>query len=105
MSHSSSATRDTAPMCTDRIARAGVISGNVQGVFFRDSTRREANRLGVAGWARNRADGRVEAFFEGPPDAVGQLVRWCEDGPRHATVEDVQVSEAEPEGHERFAIR
>ncbi len=92
-------------MTADRIARRVVVSGDVQGVFFRDSARREADRLGVAGWVRNRPDGRVEAFFEGPPDAVARLVRWCDDGPRHATVDDVQVSEAPPEGHERFAIR
>jgi acylphosphatase len=87
------------------IARSVVVSGDVQGVFFRDSTRREARRLGVAGWVRNRSDGRVEARFEGPPAAVEQLVRWCGGGPRHATVDDVQVSEAEPEGHDRFEVR
>ena len=92
-------------MSADRIARRVVVSGDVQGVFFRDSTRREANGLGVTGWVRNRSDGRVEALFEGPPDAVARLVRWCGDGPRHATVDDVQVSEARPEGHDRFAIR
>ncbi len=82
-----------------------MVHGDVQGVFFRDSARREARRLGVCGWIRNRADGRVEALFEGPPDAVEQLVRWCGDGPRRATVEDVRVTEAEPEGFDRFAIR
>jgi acylphosphatase len=87
------------------IARSVVVSGDVQGVFFRDSARREAQRLGVTGWVRNRSDGRVEALFEGVPDAVAQLVRWCGDGPRHATVRDVQVSEAEPEGFASFAIR
>jgi acylphosphatase len=92
-------------MTTDRIARRVVVSGDVQGVFFRDSTRREARRLGVTGWVRNRPDGRVEALIEGEPGPVGELVRWCAGGPRHATVEDVQVAEAEPEGHERFAIR
>jgi acylphosphatase len=92
-------------MIADRIARRVVVSGDVQGVFFRDSTRREANRLGVAGWVRNRPDGRVEAFFEGPPDAVAHLVRWCGAGPRHAAVADVQVSEAPPEGFDNFAIR
>lgn len=92
-------------MTADRIARRVVVSGDVQGVFFRDSTRREANAAGVTGWVRNREDGRVEAFFEGTPDAVARLVRWCHNGPRHATVDDVQVSEAEPEGHARFAIR
>jgi acylphosphatase len=92
-------------MTADRIARRVVVSGEVQGVFFRDSAHREANALGVTGWVRNRPDGRVEAFFEGAPDAVARLVRWCEDGPRHATVDDVQVSEAQPAGHDRFAIR
>jgi acylphosphatase len=87
------------------IARNVVVSGDVQGVFFRDSTRREARRLGVSGWVRNRPDGRVEAWFEGPPDMVAQLVRWCSDGPRHATVDDVQVSEAEPRGFVRFEVR
>ena len=92
-------------MTADRIARRVVVSGDVQGVCFRDSARREANALGVTGWVRNRSDGRVEAWFEGPPDAVGRLVRWCEDGPRHATVDDVDVSEVQPEGHQRFGIR
>jgi acylphosphatase len=92
-------------MTADRIARRVVVSGDVQGVFFRDSTRREARRVGVTGWVRNRADGRVEAWFEGDPAAVGELVRWCGGGPRHATVADVQVSGAEPEGHAAFAIR
>lgn len=87
------------------IARNVVISGHVQGVFFRDSARREAHRLGVTGWVRNRPDGRVEAWFEGPADAVAQLVRWCGHGPRHASVEDVQVSEAEPRGLGRFQVR
>ena len=92
-------------MTPDSIARRVVVSGDVQGVFFRDSARREANAAGVAGWVRNRPDGRVEAFFEGPPDAVARLVRWCADGPRHAIVHDVQVTEAEPEGFDSFAIR
>jgi acylphosphatase len=92
-------------MTASRIARRVLVSGDVQGVFFRDSTRREARRLGVTGWVRNRPDGRVEAWLEGEAVAVGELVRWCGDGPRHATVADVQVSEAEPEGHAGFAIR
>jgi acylphosphatase len=92
-------------MTTDPIARHVVVSGDVQGVFFRDCARREANALGVTGWVRNRSDGRVEAFFEGPRDAVARLVRWCGEGPRHASVRDVQVDEAQPEGHDHFAIR
>lgn len=92
-------------MTADRIARSVVASGDVQGVFFRDSARREALSLGVVGWVRNRADGRVEAHLEGPPDAVAQLVQWFREGPRHALVEDLRVTEVEPEGFDRFAIR
>ena len=90
---------------SSRIARNVVIRGDVQGVFFRDSARREARRLGVCGWVRNRADGAVEAHLEGPPDAVAEVVLWCRSGPRHATVEDLQVTHAEPEGFDGFAIR
>ena len=82
-----------------------VITGRVQGVGFRFYMQRKARELGVTGWVRNRPDGRVEAWFEGDCAAVGALVRWCGDGPRHATVADVQVTEAEPEGHASFAIR
>ena len=92
-------------MSAETIARRVVVSGDVQGVFFRDSARREARRLGVTGWIRNRPDGRVEAHLEGPEDAVAALVRWCGEGPRHATVEDVRVSDAGPEGSDGFAIR
>ena len=92
-------------MTSETIARNVVVSGDVQGVFFRDSARREARRLGVSGWISNRHDGCVEAHLEGPADAVAELVRWCNDGPRHASVEDVRVSDAEPEGFDRFAIR
>lgn len=87
------------------VARRLVASGRVQGVFFRDSTRREANRLGVTGWVRNRPDGTVEAHVEGAPEAVEALVRWARDGPRHADVDDVRVSEAEPAGCTRFEVR
>jgi acylphosphatase len=89
----------------ERVARRVVVSGHVQGVFFRDRTRREAHRHGVAGWVRNCADGTVEAFFEGPPEAVAALVRWCREGPRHATVYELRVQDAEPEGLGAFQIR
>jgi acylphosphatase len=92
-------------MAEPPIARRVVVSGHVQGVFFRDQTRREAHRHGVAGWVRNCADGTVEAWLEGPAEAVGQLVRWCRQGPRHATVYDVRVENAEPAGCARFEIR
>lgn len=87
------------------VARRFVACGRVQGVFFRDSTRREANRLGVTGWVRNRPDGTVEAHAEGAPEAVEALVRWAREGPRHADVDDVRVSEAEPAGCTRFEVR
>jgi acylphosphatase len=87
------------------IARRVVVTGQVQGVFFRDSTRREARRRGVSGWVRNRPDGAVEAVFEGDPDAVAELVLWCRDGPRHADVEDLRVEQAEPQGLTGFVVR
>jgi acylphosphatase len=71
------------------------VSGDVQGVFFRDSARKRAEELGLAGWVRNLPDGRVEALFEGPSERVREMVRWCEEGPSHAEVEDVET-EFEP---------
>jgi acylphosphatase len=65
------------------------VSGQVQGVFFRDSTRKKAEELGLAGWVRNLPDGQVEAVFEGPSQKVREMVRWCEVGPQHASVENV----------------
>jgi len=90
---------------SEPVARRLVAAGRVQGVFFRDSTRREAIRLGVTGWVRNCPDGTVEAHVEGAPDAVAALVRWAREGPRHADVDDLRVSDAEPRGCERFEIR
>lgn len=87
------------------IARRVVVWGRVQGVFFRDCTRTEAERRGVAGWVSNRRDGAVEAIFEGDPGAVEALVEWCRSGPRHADVDSLEVSEAEPEGLSGFGIR
>lgn len=68
-----------------------VIHGRVQGVFFRDSMRREAQRLAVAGWVRNRSDGSVEAAVHGEPAAVDALVRWARRGPILAQVERVDI--------------
>ncbi len=72
-----------------------VIHGRVQGVFFRDSMRREAQRLGIAGWVRNRADGAVEAAVQGEPADVDRIVRWAHRGPEYANVERVEI---EPHG-------
>ncbi|MFZ1985748.1 MAG: acylphosphatase [Desulfatitalea sp.] len=69
-----------------------IVSGRVQGVFFRAETRRAAERLGVHGWVRNRADGSVEALFEGQQAAVNDAIAWCHHGSPMARVTDVQVS-------------
>ncbi len=82
-----------------------VVSGVVQGVFFRDTCRRRAKAEGVAGWVRNRPDGRVEAWFEGRPQAVENLVAWCRQGPRHAAVTGVATTEESPAGLEGFGIQ
>jgi acylphosphatase len=87
------------------IRRRVVVRGQVQGVFFRDSTRRLAQQHGVAGWVANRQDGAVEAVFEGEADAVERLVAFSRKGPRGAQVESVEVSEEEPEGLSGFAVR
>lgn len=81
-----------------------VVHGLVQGVFFRDATRRLAERHGVAGSVRNTTDGTVEAVFEGSPDAVEKLVAFCGEGPRGAAVERVEVYEETPEGLSDFRV-
>lgn len=70
------------------------IHGRVQGVFYRSSTRDEAQRLGVRGWVRNRPDGTVEAEVAGDDEAIEQLVAWCRSGPTAAQVERVEVEPA-----------
>ena len=82
-----------------------VANGRVQGVFFRDTTRRRADSAGVTGWIRNRGDGAVEAVFEGEPAAVDQLVEFCRQGPGRAEVTSLDVTEEEPEGLTGFEIR
>jgi acylphosphatase len=72
------------------------VSGQVQGVFFRDSTRRKAEELGLSGWVKNLPDGKVEAVFEGPSDSVRKMVRWCEEGPQQAWVENVDTDFEDP---------
>jgi acylphosphatase len=87
------------------VRRRVLAHGSVQGVFFRDSVRREAGRRGVSGWARNCADGSVEAVFEGEPDAVDAMVEFIRKDPGHSSVEHVDVSEEEPEGLSGFEAR
>lgn len=90
-------------MAEDR--RRVIVSGVVQGVFFRDTCRREAQREGVAGWVRNLPDGRVEAVFEGDAARVARLVEWVGRGPSQAVVEGVEVFEESPQGLQGFEIR
>ena len=69
-----------------------VIHGQVQGVFFRDSMRTEAQRLGITGWVRNRRDGAVEAVVQGEEKSVEEIIRWAQHGPQWARVEKVDLS-------------
>ena len=87
------------------IRRRVVVRGRVQGVFFRDSTRRRAQSRGVAGWVRNTPEGAVEAVFEGEADAVESMVRFASEGPGHADVYDVEVVEEDAEGLTGFEVR
>jgi acylphosphatase len=90
---------------SEPVRRRVVVRGYVQGVFFRDSCRRQAQSRGVAGWVSNRRDGAVEAVFEGEPESVGALVDWCARGPRGADVRSVDETTEEPEGLSGFEIR
>jgi acylphosphatase len=82
-----------------------LVSGAVQGVFFRDTCRRVAGQQGVSGWVRNLPDGRVEAVFEGDPESVERMVRWARRGPSHARVTAVSVQDEPAEGLAAFEIR
>jgi acylphosphatase len=77
------------------MAKHLLISGHVQGVGFRYSMRREAHRLNVVGWVRNRRDGTVEAIVDGPADAVSAIIDWTRVGPPGAHVMNVAISEAD----------
>mgnify|MGYP005819278541 CR=1 FL=1 len=87
------------------VRRRVVVDGRVQGVWFRESCRREAVRRGVTGWVANRPDGRVEAVFEGGDDAVAALVEWCRTGPPRAVVTGVRVEVEDAEGLGGFHVR
>jgi len=82
-----------------------VVRGHVQGVFFRDSCRRQADARGVAGWITNRLDGAVEAVFEGDADGVDALVEFCRRGPRGADVDSVEETSEQPKGLTGFRVR
>ena len=82
-----------------------IAAGTVQGVFYRDSCRREAVARQVGGWVRNLADGNVEAVFEGTPEPVAAMVEWARQGPPAATVTGLDVYEETPEGVSGFEVR
>ena len=82
-----------------------LISGRVQGVFFRDTSRQQARLLRLAGWVRNLPDGRVEAVFQGEAAAVQQMIDWSHQGPPRALVEEVEVSWEDPQSESGFYVR
>jgi acylphosphatase len=86
------------------VRRRVVVHGQVQGVFFRDTTRRLAERHGVAGWVRNNRDGSVEAVFEGEPEAVERLTAFVREGPRGARVDRLESFDEQPEGLTGFRV-
>ncbi|RME74896.1 MAG: acylphosphatase [Planctomycetota bacterium] len=89
-----------------RVARHARVFGRVQGVFFRASSAREAERLGLAGWVRNLPDGSVELWYEGPPEAVEAFERWLQVGPPLARVDRLEIEPSAPRGtDEGFRIR
>lgn len=87
------------------VRRRVIVHGRVQGVFFRDTTRRMAESRGVAGWVRNTPEGSVEAVFEGADEAVEAMVAFAHQGPRGATVDRVEVADEQPQGLSEFQIR
>jgi acylphosphatase len=89
----------------DRVRRRVLVSGRVQGVWFRESCRDEAVQAGVDGWVRNLDDGQVEAILEGPAAAVDAVVAWCRQGPRRARVDRVEVVDEVPVGEQGFRVR
>lgn len=90
---------------SDRTRAHVFVSGRVQGVFYRASTRDAARERGVDGWVLNREDGRVEAVFEGPEAAVEELIDWCHTGSPAANVENVDVEFESPRGLDGFEVR
>ena len=87
------------------VRRRALVAGRVQGVWFRESCRDQAQAAGVAGLVRNLADGRVEVVLEGPPGAVDGVLAWCRRGPRRARVDRVDVVDEAPVGEQGFRVR
>lgn len=91
------------PTETD-VRRRIVVSGRVQGVWFRDTCRQVASGLALRGWVRNDADGTVEIVAEGPAERIDELVAWCHHGPPHAEVTEVSVSAESVVGESSFRV-
>ena len=81
------------------------VTGKVQGVYFRASTKKKAESLGLCGWCRNEADGSVCIEAEGSAEALAELVHWCHEGPELANVEKVEVIEDEIISYKEFSIK
>ncbi|MNZ23240.1 Acylphosphatase [compost metagenome] len=88
-----------------RICLHGFVSGLVQGVFYRQSTQEQAERLDIDGWVRNLEDGRVEVMLEGEEQAVRELESWLRQGPPKAEVSSVELREMNPQGIAGFIVR
>ena len=83
-----------------------IISGRVQGVWFRASTKEKADQLGITGWVRNTSDGNVEAVFEGDEKILQEMLEWCHQGPTHAKVENVKITKQDSSnGFSNFLIK
>lgn len=89
---------------SEQVRAHALVTGVVQGVYFRATTMQTANRLGVSGWVRNLADGRVEAAFEGPREAVAEALEWIRIGPPRAAVESVDIDVETPTGESGFRV-
>ena len=87
------------------IQKLANVTGRVQGVWYRASTQQKAQELGVVGWVKNEPDGSVSLAAEGNSKAVQALLEWCKQGPPHAAVSQVAISEGKPEGFPGFEIR
>ena len=90
---------------SDVVRRRAVVKGRVQGVWYRDSARREADRLGVAGSAINLPDGSVELEAEGPATSVDAFLTWAAEGPPRARVDAVLIEDRDPTGQAGFTVR
>ncbi|MEA1607218.1 acylphosphatase [Pseudomonas spirodelae] len=88
-----------------RVCRHGYVSGRVQGVYFRQATAAQAERLDLDGWVRNLADGRVEVLFEGEEAAVNELTSWLQQGPEAAEVTALELQEQALQGVAGFIVR